>query len=57
MQPKLHKSQHIHSFYFSRSSSKLALTISRPLLDLFSFFNKTAEIIFEARTDKKLKVS
>ena len=38
MQPKVQKTRHIYSFYFSS-------------------FNKAAEIIFETRTDKKLKVS
>ena len=55
--PKAHESQHIQYFYFSSSSSKLAVIISDPLLDFFSFFDKAAEIIFEARTDKILKVS
>ena len=50
-------SWHIYPFYFSSGSSKFALTISCPLSDLLSSYNKVAEIIFEARNDKKLKVS
>ena len=39
MQPKAHKSRHVHSFYFSSGWPKLALTISGPLSDLFFFFS------------------
>ena len=48
--------EHIQSLYFSSSSSKLTVIISGPLFDFF-FFSKTAEIIFEAKTDKILKLS
>ena len=37
-QPKAHGSRHIHSFYFSTGSSKLALITSGSLSDLFFFF-------------------
>ena len=49
--------EHIQSLYFSSSSSKLTVIISGPLFDFFSFFSKTVEIIFEAKTDKILKLS
>ena len=39
MHPKAHMSRHIHSFYFSSGSPKLALTISGPLSDFFFFFS------------------
>ena len=57
MQPKAHMSRHIHFFYFSSGTPKLALTICGPCQIYFSSFHKAAESQLDIQTGALAKLN